>query len=810
MPWTMRSAACRCCPAAPGGASEKRPLVPRDRDASGNPIPGTGGLAKASTDPDQIGEWWERWPNALIGAAMGQVAGVFAIDPDAPKHADAPDGLAAWADLLERHGGIPHTHTHETPNGGRHVLFTYPEGRSVTNREGALKGLGINVRGEGGYIIMPPSRLSDGRAYKLAEHFDFWRFAAAPPWLLDLITAGQGGKAESGPEARADSSKQIVQQVEGPVGSDDADLSRYVAAAVVKECDLVAGCEPGHRNNQLNEAAFKLGTLVGAQVLDKSVAARRLRNAAETCGLLESDGELRIADTIERGLAAGQAEPRDLSAVRARTRPQQDPGVAPRTLAPLGLPAGDGLGAASSLVTEDGAAQLFARRYDGHLRYCHDHGSWFEWTGAIWRRDGRSRAFHYARELARLFSRGHEPRTEAAARKAAFAGAVERFARADPVFAVTSEAWDPNPFLLGTPGGTVDLRTGALRPARHGDGITRSTTVTPADTAECPLWLRFLDEATDCDAEMIRFLQLWAGYSLTGDTREHALVFVYGPGGNGKSVAVNVQTGIMGDYAVTASMDAFIASQRDRHPTDLAMLRGARLVTASETEEGRQWNESRIKQLTGGDNITARFMLQDFFTFRPNFKLMIIGNHKPGLRSVDEAMRRRFALVPFVHTPSAPDRQLEEKLRSEWPGILRWAIEGTLAWRREGLIQPATVREATAAYFNDQDTFSAWLEEECDVEVGNEWKSGTSAALFAAWSRYAQSGWGSRHDPQGLRRAHAASRIRNPSRRKRSAQLPRHTAHAHRYDRSIRRGAEGTLDALAHAPSKSRVRPALR
>ena len=198
-------------------------------------------------------------------------------------------------------------------------------------------------------------------------------------------------------------------------------------------------------------------------------------------------------------------------------------------------------------------------------------------------------------------------KTEITARKAAFAGAVERFARADPAFAVTAEIWDRDPWLLGTPGGTVDLRTGELRPAKQEDGITRSTAVVPAPAADCPLWLKFLDETFGNDAALIAFAQRWAGYSLTGLTREHALVFGYGSGGNGKSVYVNVHVGIAGDYATTASMDVFIASHGDRHPTDLAMLRGARVVTASETEEGRQWAESRIKQLTGGDLISARF-----------------------------------------------------------------------------------------------------------------------------------------------------------------------------------------------------------
>jgi putative DNA primase/helicase len=199
---------------------------------------------------------------------------------------------------------------------------------------------------------------------------------------------------------------------------------------------------------------------------------------------------------------------------------------------------------------------------------------------------------------------------------------------------------------------------------------------------------------------LIRFLQQWAGYCLTGDTREHALVFVCGPGGNGKSVLINVIMGILHEYAVTAAMETFTASKSDRHPTDLAMLRGRRLVTASESEEGRAWAESRIKQMTGGDPITARFMRQDFFTFCPQFKLIIIGNHKPVLHCVDDAARRRFNIVPFTRTPASPDPLLEEKLKTEWPGIFRWMIEGCLDWQAHRLIRPASVVDATEDYFS--------------------------------------------------------------------------------------------------------------
>jgi putative DNA primase/helicase len=301
--------------------------------------------------------------------------------------------------------------------------------------------------------------------------------------------------------------------------------------------------------------------------------------------------------------------------------------------------------------------------------------------------------------------------------------------------AVTSEIWDCDPFLLGTPAGTVDLRTGKLREPDPADGITRITAVSPAATVDCPRWLQFLEE-TFGDAELIGFIKQWCGYCLTGDINEHALVFGFGNGKNGKSVWLNVITGILNDYATTAAMETFTASKFDRHPTELAMLKGARLVTASETEEGRSWAESRIKQITGGDPITARFMQKDFFTFQPNFKLTIIGNHKPLLRNVDEAARRRFNMIPFNRTPADPDPLLGQKLRTEWPGILRWLIEGCLDWQQCGLVRPESVIAATESYFDDQDLLSQWLDEACDAEPGNRYKWEATAKLFASWTEF--------------------------------------------------------------------------
>ncbi len=385
-------------------------------------------------------------------------------------------------------------------------------------------------------------------------------------------------------------------------------------------------------------------------------------------------------------------------------------------------------------LTEHAVAEEFARRHAEVLRYCHHTGAWFFWTDTHWERNETKLAFTWARRLVAELNTSAEFKTKAITGKAAFAGAVERFAQADERLAVTSTAWDQNPWLLGTPGGTVDLRTGILRPANSAECITRVTAVAPAATAACPVWLRFLNEATAGDQALIRFLQLWSGYCLTGDTREHALLFIYGPGGNGKGVFLNTIAGVMGAYAVTASMETFTASPGDRHPTDLAMLQGARLVSASETEEGRSWAESRIKQMTGGDPITARFMRQDFFTYQPQFKLTIVGNHKPGLKSVDEAARRRFNIVPFTHEPMTKDAELPERLRAEWSGILRWMIEGCRAWSEGGLQRPSVVYEATAEYFEAQDLFGRWMAERCIRDPHLSSKPGTLLEDYRTWA----------------------------------------------------------------------------
>jgi putative DNA primase/helicase len=392
-------------------------------------------------------------------------------------------------------------------------------------------------------------------------------------------------------------------------------------------------------------------------------------------------------------------------------------------------------GGVGGVVTEGNTADAFAAAHADALRFDHTRGKWSLWDGARWKREETKLAYRWAHAEARRLAAGKGKSVVERAGRASFAAGVERLAQAGEAFAVTHEVWDGDPWSLGTPAGVIDLRTGAMRDARPEDYITRLTAVAPAVGEECPLWLKFLGEATGDDAGMIGFLRRWFGYCLTGITQEHALVFIHGDGGNGKGVVMNTVFGILGDHAVNAAMETFVVTRGDKHSTDLAMLDGARMVMASEVEEGQTWAEARIKAITGGDPITARFMRQDNFTYVPRFKLTISGNHKPALRGVDNATRRRFNIVPFNRRPATPDPELPEKLKAEWPGSLRWMVNGCLEWRREGLGAPASVAAATDDYFESQNFFGRWIEDRCNLGWGLK---STPAALlrsFEDWCR---------------------------------------------------------------------------
>jgi putative DNA primase/helicase len=387
-------------------------------------------------------------------------------------------------------------------------------------------------------------------------------------------------------------------------------------------------------------------------------------------------------------------------------------------------------------LTEDALALSFSERHAHDLRFVALKEQWFFWDKTRWRPEQTYRAFDLARiscrQDAKEFGNG-KPRASVYSAKTI--AAVERMAKADRRQAATLDQFDADEWALNA-AATFDLRTGIGRPSNPSDYITKITACSAAAAGTAhPIWSAFLERIAP-DPELRAFLQRYVGYCCTGVTTEHKFVFAYGTGANGKSTFLNTIAAIFGDYATVADVGTFIASHTERHPTDVAKLHGFRLVVAQETERGRKWDESKIKTMTGGDKMTARFMRQDFFDFVPKFKLFITGNHKPKLDNVDEAMRRRLLLVPFtVQIPvEERDPQLADKLKAEWPAILRWCIDGCLEWQRIGLSPPAIVTAATADYFDEQDVVKEWLEE-CTKD-GGPYAFTASSALYASWKTW--------------------------------------------------------------------------
>lgn len=358
---------------------------------------------------------------------------------------------------------------------------------------------------------------------------------------------------------------------------------------------------------------------------------------------------------------------------------------------------------------QDGAIRAFTERHAGQLRFDHGRGDWYSFNGNTWEPERTQLALDLARAACMDLAKAHGKAGQGLRYVNVWQG-VERGARSDRAFAFASVDWDANAMLLGTPEGVVDLRTGDVRKGQPGDNISKRTAVHPGPL-DCPLWLDFLDFALRSDSDAIRFLQQWAGLSLTGLTKEQKLLFIHGGGGNGKGMFLNTLRWVAGDYGADVPSATLTAQRHQAHTTELARLHGVRMALASEVEKGARWADVRIKSLTGGDPITARFMRNDDFTFEPQLTLTVVGNDRPSFGNVDDAIRRRFLLLEMDRKPNPPDPDLGEKLKAEAPGILAWAIAGALDWQANGLAVPACVTRATESYLLDEDDFGRFLAE---------------------------------------------------------------------------------------------------
>lgn len=497
---------------------------------------------------------------------------------------------------------------------------------------------------------------------------------------------------------------------------------------------LVATCNPGGAGKWLKSYApsFRLADVVilpdndppgrdHAEMVAKTLKGHAKRIRVVRLSDLPPKGD--VTDWVEAG---GTVE--DLLRV-VDAAPDWEP--APEVNVTLGI---DG-----EPLNDLGNARRLVKKHSDSVRFCYDAGKWYSWDGIRWSRDETGDIIRKAKEIVDVMfvqslaakkkaeSDADDEALEAAKtfeRHAITSGNHRRImamisqAESEPGIPILANELDKDNWLFNCPNGTIDLRTGELRPHNRLDLISKVSPIAYDPDVKCPTWERFLLEVFQEDEELIRFVHTASGYTLTGDTREQVFFILHGCGSNGKSTLLMALRDIFGDYETKTSTDTLI-EKNSNSTNDIAALRGARFVNAIETSAGKRLAEALVKELTGQDAVSARFLYQEFFTFIPVFKLWLACNHVPVIQGQDHGIWRRVRLVPFgvqfrePEESSGPykDKALPEKLKSEYEGILAWLVRGCLDWQKDGLPSAKAVRLATGRLQQDMDVL-VWAQEQ--------------------------------------------------------------------------------------------------
>jgi putative DNA primase/helicase len=379
-------------------------------------------------------------------------------------------------------------------------------------------------------------------------------------------------------------------------------------------------------------------------------------------------------------------------------------------------------------LTDVGNARRLILNYGVDLRWCELWKKWLVWDGKRWVPDDVLKIHQWAKDTIRAMYReaAEEPDENQRKRLAQHAFKCESLFKiramidtAKSDVSTKPDLFDRDPWLLNVENGTLNLRTRELLPHNREDFITKLAPVEYDPLAECPRWYEHMKKIMADNRELIGFLQNGYGYSLTGNTDERKIFFQWGSGGNGKTTTNEVIREIMGDYAVRTPTETLFIKNDGAIPNDVAKLNGARFVFCSEAEEGKKLAESLIKDVTGGDTISARFMRAEWFEFRPTFKIWLATNHKPIIRGTDNAIWDRIVLIPFnVEIPQKeriPRRELMAQFEDEKAGILAWMVRGCAGWHRTGLESPKEVIEATSNYRSEMDIIADFIKDRCTV-----------------------------------------------------------------------------------------------
>ena len=690
-----------------------------------HPVPASDWPHVATADQAEVAYWWRQsplgqaedwWPRANVGIVTGWGSGIFVLDVD--TYAGGEDTLASYE---RRHGPMPETRIHHTARGGQHLIFKHP-GFDVRNSARRVLGKGLDIRGENGFVVAPPSVGANGSLYTLNPAQDI-EPAEAPEWLLDLLRAHdreQTGAAISGAEP-----------TEAP-----GHARKYAEAALANVAEEMRQAEEGTRNDTLNRCAFTLGTLGGAGLLTEEQAWEALYAAASAAGL--TDGEIR--GTFLSGWRKGLLDPRQVQWHIMSTD------WIPRAR------------------TEFGMADRLADHFADQLRFCPERDTWMVYRRGCWT-DGTKRAGEqYAQAMIRSLqftealayddtrvitadgdAPGKSPRDDfiewvgkQETRKAVSSAA--HLATGLQLMQLPQSSFDSDPLMLNVRNGVVNLSTGELMPHSPEQRMTLQCAAEYYPGEPAPKFQMFLQRVQP-DPEIRTYLQRVAGYCLTGLTVEQVMFLMQGSGANGKSVWEGLIAHVLGTYAQPVPVETLTASSIDgRIPNDVARMAGRRFLNASETKAGKHLDEQKLKQLTGGDSVTARYMRGEWFDFRMVGKLLLTTNHLPRM-SDDAATWRRIHMIPWpvVIPEEERDGYLQDTLiRDEANGVLAWMVEGALAWRDQGLDRPGPLRALLQAWRSDEDEVAQFiadcLEEVPEVRgvVGRD--AATIWNVYRAWA----------------------------------------------------------------------------